>query len=138
MGHGQHDRIEHFEAGFPGTWESPMPARPGGFGPEPRRFVLALHAQGQVTTERLVALLNGIGVEICKRQVVRLLTEPLDTFVAEDQAVPRAGLGHGVLGDGGPAQVTCSRSAAQGSKLAPASRPASMPKHRSARSNYAL
>ena len=35
-----------------------------GFGPELRRFVLALHAQGQVTTKRLVALLNGIGVEI--------------------------------------------------------------------------
>ena len=39
----------------------------GGFGPELRRFVLALHAQGQVTTERLTALLNGIGVEIFKR-----------------------------------------------------------------------
>ena len=64
----------------------------GGFGPELRRFVLALHAQGQVTTERLVALLNGIGVEISKRQVVRLLAEPLDTFVAEDQEVLRAGL----------------------------------------------
>jgi uncharacterized small protein (DUF1192 family) len=64
----------------------------GGFGPELRRFVLALHAQGQVTTERLVALLNGIGVEISKRQVVRLLTEPLDGFVAEDQEVLRAGL----------------------------------------------
>ena len=64
----------------------------GGFGPELRRFVLALHAQGQVTTERLVALLNGIGVEISKRQVVRLLTEPLDTFVAEDQEVLRTGL----------------------------------------------
>ncbi len=64
----------------------------GGFGPELRRFVLALHAQGQVTTERLVALLNGIGVEISKRQVVRLLAEPLDDFVAEDQEVLRAGL----------------------------------------------
>ncbi len=64
----------------------------GGFGPELRRFVLALHAQGQVTTERLVALLNGIGVEFSKRQVVRLLTEPLDGFVAEDQEVLRAGL----------------------------------------------
>ena len=64
----------------------------GGFGPELRRFVLALHAQGQVTTERLVALLNGIGVEISKRQVVRLLTEPLDGFVAEDQEVLRTGL----------------------------------------------
>jgi hypothetical protein len=64
----------------------------GGFGPELRCFVLALHAQGQVTTKRLVALLNGIGVEISKCQVVRLLTEPLDGFVAEDQEVLRAGL----------------------------------------------
>ena len=47
---------------------APLPAGiVGGFGPELRRFVLALHAQGQVTTERLTALLNGIGVEISKR-----------------------------------------------------------------------
>ena len=72
---------------------APLPAGiVGGFGPELRRFVLALHAQGQVTTERLTALLNGIGVEISKRQVVRLLAEPLDDFVAEDQEVLRAGL----------------------------------------------
>jgi Transposase IS66 family len=64
----------------------------GGFGPELRRLVLALHAQGQVTTERLTALLNGIGVEISKRQVVRLLAAPLDAFVAEDCDVLRAGL----------------------------------------------
>ena len=72
---------------------APLPAGiVGGFGPELRRFVLALHAQGQVTTERLTALLNGIGVEISKRQVVRLLAAPLDTFAAEDQEVLRAGL----------------------------------------------
>ena len=64
----------------------------GGFGPELRRFVLALHAQGQVTTERLTALLNGIGMEISKRQVVRMLTGSLDDLVAEDQEVLRAGL----------------------------------------------
>ncbi len=64
----------------------------GGFGPELRRFMLVLHAQGQVTTERLTALLNGIGMEISKRQVVRLLADPLDGFVAEDQEVLRAGL----------------------------------------------
>ena len=64
----------------------------GGFGPELRRFVLALHAQGQVTTERLTALLEGIGVAISKRQIVRLLTAPLDDLVAEDQDVLRAGL----------------------------------------------
>lgn len=33
----------------------------GGFGPGLRRFLLVAHAQGQVTTERLVALLAGIG-----------------------------------------------------------------------------
>ncbi len=72
---------------------APLPVEiVGGFGPELRRFVLALHAQGQVTTERLTALLSGIGVEISKRQVVRLLAEPLDGFVAEDQEVLRAGL----------------------------------------------
>ncbi len=64
----------------------------GGFGPELRRFVLVLHAQGQVTTERLTALLNAIGVEISKHQVVRLLAKPLDDLVAEDQEVLRAGL----------------------------------------------
>jgi len=72
---------------------APLPAGiVGGFGPELRRFVLALHAQGQVTTERLTALLNGIGVEISKRQVVRILTGSLDDFVGEDQEVLRAGL----------------------------------------------
>ena len=72
---------------------APLPAGiVGGFGPELRRFVLALHAQGQVTTERLTALLNGIGVEISRRQVVRLLTGPLDDLVAEDREVLRAGL----------------------------------------------
>lgn len=64
----------------------------GGFGPELRRFVVALHAQGQVTTERLTALLNGIGVEISKRQVVRMLTGALDDLMAEDQKVLRVGL----------------------------------------------
>src|SRR3954466_11828318 len=64
----------------------------GGYGANLRRFCLALHAQGQVTTERLTAILNGIGVEISKRQVVRLLTANLDTFVEEDRQVLRAGL----------------------------------------------
>jgi hypothetical protein len=72
---------------------APLPAGiVGGFGPELRRFLLAAHIQGQVTAERLTALLNGIGIEISKRQVVRLLSNPLDRFVAEDQAVLRAGL----------------------------------------------
>ena len=64
----------------------------GGFGPELRRFLLVAHAQGQVTTERLAALLNGIGIEISKRQVVRLLTSRLDDLVTEDREVLRTGL----------------------------------------------
>ena len=58
---------------------APLPAGiVGGFGPGLRRFLLVAHAQGQVTTERLVAVLAGIGIEISKRQVVRLLTSRLD------------------------------------------------------------
>jgi Transposase IS66 family len=64
----------------------------GGWGPSLRRFILACHIQGQVTTERLTALLTGIGVDISKRQVVRLIADGLDAFVAEERAVLRAGL----------------------------------------------
>jgi len=64
----------------------------GGFGPDLRRFILALHFQGQVTTDRLTALLNGMGVVISKRQVVRLLAKSAQMFVAEDAQVLRAGL----------------------------------------------
>jgi Transposase IS66 family len=72
---------------------APVPAGiVGGYGANLRRFCLVLHAQGQVTTERLTAILNGIGVEISKRQVVRLLTSNLDAFAEEDQQVLRAGL----------------------------------------------
>jgi hypothetical protein len=63
-----------------------------GYGPNLHRFVLALHFSGQVTCERIVALLNGMGVMISKRQVVRLLTAKLDIFRAEDEAVLKAGL----------------------------------------------
>ncbi len=64
----------------------------GGFGPELRRFIASGHFQGQVTSERLVALLNGMGLQISKRQVVRLLSKGLDALVHEDQAVLRTGL----------------------------------------------
>src|SRR3954469_1756307 len=63
-----------------------------GFGPGVRRFCLALHTQGQVTTERLTDLLNGIGLSISKREVVRLLTADLEPFEQEDLAVLQAGL----------------------------------------------
>jgi hypothetical protein len=82
-------------------WETPDgetiiadldPAIAGGYGPNLHRFVLALHFSGQVTCERIVALLNGMGVVISKRQAVRMLTAKLETFRAEDEAVLRAGL----------------------------------------------
>jgi hypothetical protein len=82
-------------------WETPEgerivaeldPGIVGGYGPNLHRFVLALHFSGQVTCERIVALLTGMGVRISKRQVVRLLTVKLETFRAEDAAVLKAGL----------------------------------------------
>ena len=82
-------------------WETPegenivaelAPGIIGGYGPQVHRLVLTLHACGQVTCERITALLNDIGVIISKRQVVRLLTAKLETFRAEDEAVLRAGL----------------------------------------------
>src|SRR6266849_501688 len=83
-------------------WETPEgktiiaeldPGIVGGYGPNLHRLILALHFSGQVTCERIVALLNGMGVMISKRQVVRLLTTKLETFRAEDAAVLKAGLG---------------------------------------------
>jgi hypothetical protein len=83
-------------------WETPDgktiiadldPAIVGGYGPNLHRLVLTLHFSGQVTCERIVGLLNGMGVVISKRQVVRLLTVKLETFRAEDEAVLKAGLG---------------------------------------------
>ena len=64
----------------------------GGYGPNLHRLVLTLHFSGQVTCERIAALLNGMGVVISKRQVVRLLTAKLETFRTEDEAVLKAGL----------------------------------------------
>jgi len=64
----------------------------GHFGPELRRFVLMQHHQGQVTVERLVTLLQAIGVSISKRQVMRLLIDEQDDFLTESREVLRAGL----------------------------------------------
>ena len=82
-------------------WETPSgerivaalpPGILGGFGPEVRRFIAAGHYQGQVTSERLTALLCGMGLHISKRQVVRLLSKGLEALMAEDEAVLRTGL----------------------------------------------
>jgi hypothetical protein len=64
----------------------------GGCGPHLIRLVLMLHFQGQMTCERIVALLTGLGLAISKRQVVRLVTAKLEGFRAEDEAVLRTGL----------------------------------------------
>jgi hypothetical protein len=62
------------------------------FGPQLRRFVLAQYHQGQTTVPRLVTLLHGLGIDISKREVVRLLTAGQDGFHDEAREVLRAGL----------------------------------------------
>jgi hypothetical protein len=64
----------------------------GHFGPQLRRFVLAQYHQGQTTVPRLVTLLRGLGIDISKREVVRLLTAGQDGFRDEARDVLRAGL----------------------------------------------
>ena len=64
----------------------------GGCGPHLIRLVLVLHFQGQMTCERIVAVLTAAGLSISKRQVVRLLTAKLDLFRAEEEAAFSAGL----------------------------------------------
>lgn len=75
------------------TLVAPLPPGIAGhFGPELRRFVLAQYHQGQTTVERLTSLLRDLGLDISKRQVVRLLTVGQEGFLAEDRAMLRAGL----------------------------------------------
>jgi hypothetical protein len=72
---------------------APLPPGVNGhFGPELRRFVLMQYHQGQVTVPRLMALLQAIGVNISKRQLMRLLIAGQDEFLAEACDVLRAGL----------------------------------------------
>src|SRR5918997_2004642 len=53
-------RRERWLTPFGETVLAPLPAGiVGGFGPGLRRFLLVAHVQGQVTTERLVAVLGG-------------------------------------------------------------------------------
>ena len=62
------------------------------FGPELKRFVLAQYHQGQTTVPRLLALLQGLGIVISKRQLMRLLIEKKGAFLDEASAVLRTGL----------------------------------------------
>ncbi|MGI9435423.1 MAG: IS66 family transposase [Geminicoccaceae bacterium] len=64
----------------------------GHFGLELVRFILLQHHQGQVTSDRITTFLNGLGLVISKRQVLRLLTGDIAAFSDEAHAVLRAGL----------------------------------------------
>jgi hypothetical protein len=64
----------------------------GHFGPELVRFAILQHVQGQVTTERLTAMLNEIGIVISKRQVIRLLNNDPGGLHNEATELFRAGL----------------------------------------------
>ena len=75
------------------TIVAPLPAGVRGHvGPELRRYVLALYHQGRMTVAGLLAHLDGLGVSISKRQLVRLLTAGQEPFVDEAREVLRAGL----------------------------------------------
>ena len=64
----------------------------GHFGPALVRFILLQHYHGQVTTSRIVQLLNSLGLSISKRQVLRFLSDNVDAFCDEAHGVLRAGL----------------------------------------------
>lgn len=75
------------------TMVAPLPPGvTGHFGSELRRFVLAQYHQGQVTVPRLVAQLQAIGVNISKRQLMRLLIAGQDQSLTEARDVLHAGL----------------------------------------------
>ena len=64
----------------------------GHFGPQLRRFILAQYHQSQVTVGRLLVQLRAIGIDVSKRQVMRLLIDGQDGFITEARDVLRAGL----------------------------------------------
>ena len=86
-------RRERWVAPAGQTVLAPLPAGVAGhFGPELRRFVLAQHHHGQVTVARLTTQLRAFGLSISKRQVMHLLIDRHDGFLADSRDVLRAGL----------------------------------------------
>src|SRR6187431_595523 len=72
---------------------APLPPEVSGhFGSGIVRYVLMQYVQGQVTVERLLAQLKGLGVRISKGQIVTILTANKDVFHAEKDALLEAGL----------------------------------------------
>lgn len=75
------------------TITAPLPAGTlGHFGPELHRFILIQYHQGQVTVARLLAQLRAIGIDVSKRQIMRLLITGQNGFIDEARDVLRAGL----------------------------------------------
>lgn len=75
------------------TAVAPLPAGiRGHFGPELQRLVLMLYHSGQTTVPRLERLLTALGLDISKRQILRLLSDGTQTFRQESGAVLHAGL----------------------------------------------
>jgi hypothetical protein len=74
-----------------------------------KRFVLSQYHQGQVTVPRLAAFLGDLGIDISKRQIVRLLSAKQDTFLAEAIEVLRAGFASAswITVDDTSAQAAC-------------------------------
>jgi len=62
----------------------------GHVGAELKRFIIMQYHQGQTTIPRLVESLDAMGVEISKRQIVRILTEGNEVFREEARSVLRA------------------------------------------------
>jgi Transposase IS66 family len=86
-------RRERWQTPDGGTLIAPLPCGVSGhFGAELRRFVLVQHYQGQVTVARLLAQLRSIGIDVSKRQVVRMLIDGKRPFLEEARDVLRAGL----------------------------------------------
>ena len=86
-------RREHWAGRDGQTFLAPLPAGISGhFGPELQRLVLNPYHPSQVTVPRLATLLDAIGIDISKRQIMRLLTEAGDDFRQEAERVLRAGL----------------------------------------------
>jgi len=72
---------------------APLPKQAAShFGPNLKRFILSQYHQGQVTIPRLAALLAELGIDISKRQIVRLLSAKQEVFLKENMEVLREGL----------------------------------------------
>ena len=69
------------------------------FGPNLKRFILSQYHQGQVTIPRLAAQLTGLGIEISKRQIVRLLNSKQDAFLKENHRSAACRACFGILVD---------------------------------------